>query len=119
VVAMVDLPPGVSFEPTGLFYYTRSPVRPARMRVHPSWLNGLGFFLMSQRPEWGFIVPHWFFLLPLAALPGFGVTRWARRRHHRPTNQPCPACGYELRATPERCQECGKVPAEKKSAISN
>ena len=62
--------------------------------------------------SWKLAVPHWF----LAALTGVpscirivSVLRRAgmlRRMRHGL----CPSCGYDLRATPERCPECGAVP---------
>ena len=44
----------------------------------------------------------------LVLLPGtlFGLRAWARGiRAAR--NRYCPSCGYDLRASPERCPECG------------
>jgi hypothetical protein len=60
------------------------------------------------------VVPHWFLcvlfaLTPLARLRAFHRAR-SRRRQGR-----CPACGYDLRATPGRCPECGAIPAKPRS----
>lgn len=38
------------------------------------------------------------------------VARGLARRRMRHINHLCPACGYDLRATPGRCPECGIVP---------
>jgi hypothetical protein len=114
VVAMVDMPPGASFEPRGVYYCARPPVRPARIRPHPSWLNRLGFYVMSRRPEWGIIVPDWSLLAVAAILPDLQVARRTRRHLRRAAR--CPACGRDLRATPDRCPECGAVPAAKGAA---
>jgi hypothetical protein len=45
-------------------------------------------------------------VLPLARF-GPPLVRRMRRRRHRRQQGHCPSCGYDLRATPDRCPECG------------
>jgi hypothetical protein len=53
-----------------------------------------------------FVVPLWFTTLLFAAPPALWAR--ARRRRRRSRRQGlCPHCGYDLRATPDRCPECG------------
>lgn len=60
------------------------------------------------------VVPYWFPASLAALLPLWWVVGWWRSRG-RPRLNLCRKCGYDLRATPERCPECGtvarKVPA--------
>jgi hypothetical protein len=53
-------------------------------------------------------VPLWF----LALCPTLAGWLLWQRRAGRPPNV-CRTCGYDLRATPDRCPECGTVPAER------
>lgn len=58
-------------------------------------------------------VPAWSVALVLAILPtarAIEVIR-VRRRIKQELAGLCPSCGYDLRATPDRCPECGHVPA--------
>jgi hypothetical protein len=64
------------------------------------WHNGQNGFYVYGAPCW-----------LLAILIGFWGVRIARRnKEHAPSH--CPTCGYDLRATPDRCPECGTIPAK-------
>lgn len=74
---------------------------------------------------------HWYFYArpePTAALifsslaigPGiFGLVVAGRlRRALLAAQTHCPGCGYDLRATPQRCPECGATPADHSALIA-
>jgi hypothetical protein len=53
-------------------------------------------------------VPYHALLALASVLPIVSLVRW--RRSRRPAAGRCASCGYDLRATPDRCPECGTVP---------
>jgi rubrerythrin len=53
-------------------------------------------------------IPFWELALLAALLPAVWIAR--RWRQRRPPPGHCRVCGYDLRATPERCPECGAIP---------
>ena len=91
-------------------------------RTPQSWPNSIGFGFKQDSLQQmmsdvslvhdGFIVmlPHWFAAMVFLIVPLFhGAT--VMRRRHRGRRNACPACDYDLRATPGRCPECGAAVA--------
>jgi hypothetical protein len=63
------------------------------------------------------LVPHWLVAAVLAAWPLSRLLSFCRRRRAaRRAPGLCRGCGYDLRASPDRCPECGTAPADAKAA---
>ena len=54
-------------------------------------------------------VPYWGAEIFFLVLPLVVSLRWWRGRRNRNRQGLCPTCGFDLRATPDRCPECGTV----------
>jgi hypothetical protein len=61
------------------------------------------------RECWVVIVPGGYLALLTAIPAAVGLTGWVRRRR-RGAKGRCLQCGYDLRATPGKCPECGTLP---------
>ena len=57
------------------------------------------------------VIPYWCVLAPALVPPVLRLRAILRQQRHRRQGL-CPACGYDLRATPDRCPECGAVAGE-------
>jgi hypothetical protein len=100
--AVVDLKPGLpgdrSFSVLGFEYFVREKHYTPGPQVESTY--------------WGFRVwtaPYWSVATPAGVLPAIRLLSYLRRRRSRIRGELrlCPTCGYDLRATPDRCPECG------------
>lgn len=68
-----------------------------------------------RRVGWIAAIPSWALFVTLALLPTAWILfRWLphRRRAYRRKHGLCQVCGYDLRASPAQCPECGLIPCD-------
>jgi len=70
---------------------------------------------LGWNENWTVAFGMWPLAVALALLPDYRLfeKNW---RTHRVAVGLCPSCGYDLRATPDRCPECGTIPPKKEIA---
>ena len=88
------------------FIYRNRPADENARAYDPRLSRRLGFEMKSWDANQIVRVPHGLLVAGFAALPvwrAYGV----RKRRCRARSGLCSACGYDLRATPGKCPECG------------
>jgi hypothetical protein len=109
-------------EPTPGWRYLAGPSpwgwdRPLRTTLnwHPErrsgWLCGFGYTFSHLDRFYGIWIPHWFLALLFAAMPAVRLRSIIRDRRRLRAGR-CRICGYDLRASPDRCPECGTTAAK-------
>jgi hypothetical protein len=80
--------------------------QPSSWRIDPTQRPAIGDLWHDRLDVRLGSASHWLLIAPLLVLPAARTAAWLRRLARRRHGQ-CPSCGYDLRATPERCPECG------------
>jgi len=62
---------------------------------------------------WELAIPYWMLAILAAVIPILRLPAIIKRRIRRRKGR-CIVCGYDLRATPDRCPECGTMPRKHK-----
>ena len=80
----------------------------------PYMLLGAGIFaLVGALPARAALGVWLAYLVPFFAARAAASVALRRFFHNSPPPGACARCGYDLRATPHRCPECGATPADR------
>ena len=107
-VDMTFIRPGYRAWPVG-----SGSTAPARRSVAGFALNPVA---MSSASGWTLRIPYWALAVAPAAAGLAGHASRVLRRRRRAALRRCLTCGYDLRATPGGCPECGTVSQAKAAA---
>ena len=95
-----------------LWIYDGLILRDARTFSHAGIYASAGRWVSPDPPRAGCYaalrLPHWL-IITLAAVWPLHVGAHRLLRRHRVAAGTCARCGYDLRATPHRCPECGTI----------
>ena len=98
----------------GLLLGSNPPANPLYSWEGKSLVSRLGFGIgksqylrvppLGTTEYWWVSIPYWLIIATTGLL-----AIWCFKVRPRKLNGRCAVCGYDLRATPDRCPECGKV----------
>jgi hypothetical protein len=91
--------PNEIFRFAGFAYIQSEPIK---------YLNVIA--VLAVKGCWAMETPYWFWCGITAFLPIIAGTQWFKQLR-RSKHGMCRHCGYDLRATPDKCPECGTIPA--------
>ena len=74
--------------------------------------DGVDYWREDSSRNWLFKFPAWSVIAPAAVFVGMTLWICLLRPRLRRRAGLCSRCGYDLRATPQQCPECGTVPAK-------
>ncbi|MGA2583573.1 MAG: hypothetical protein ABSG31_09880 [Tepidisphaeraceae bacterium] len=124
VVPQLGLAPVREFEHVS----TNPWVAPDVSAVHTGHAVGLGRLWYVDEsstyqpgvPQYELSIPDWTVALLTAVIPVIWATiYWPAMKHRKRLRWgKCVQCGYDLRATPERCPECGMIPPNQQAVSS-
>jgi hypothetical protein len=98
-----------------ILYQTRAFQTQASAAPPPAGAVRVPTFIVQMQDR--FSVPHAVPMLLSLVLPALAIRQHRRMQKLRREGH-CPTCGYDLRATPDRCPECGAIPSAAKGAAA-